>query len=122
MNEADSEATYAIVDAKKKNPDILQNAGLEVTDSETATSNDEAAKNKNSSFTANNEETKPVVYSELTETKAVYSELVETKPVYSELAETKPIFSELTAENAYPNTAVEDVLAIKQVKQYPILW
>ena len=89
MNEADSEATYAIVDAKKKNPDILQNAGLEVTDSETATSNDEAAKNKNSSFTANNEETKPAVYSELTETKAVYSEL--------------------TAENAYLNTAVEDV-------------
>ena len=109
MNEADSEATYAIVDAKKKNPDILQNAGLEVTDSETATSNDEAAKNKNSSFTANNEETKPAVYSELTETKAVYSELAETKPVYSELAETKPIYSELTAENAYLNTAVEDV-------------
>ena len=102
MNEADSEALYAIVDAKKKNPDIL----LEVTDSETATSNDEA---KKSSFTANNEETKPVVYSELTETKAVYSELAETKPVYSELAETKPIYSELTAENAHPNTAVEDV-------------
>ena len=61
MNEADSEVMYAIVDAKKKNPAILQNAGLEVADSETVTSN--------------NEETKPVVYSELTETKAVYSEL-----------------------------------------------
>ena len=109
MNEADSEATYAIVDTKKKNPAILQNAGLEVTDSETATSNDEAVKNKNSSFTANNEETKPAVYSELTETKAVYSELAETKPVYSELAETKAIYSELTAENAHLNTAVEDV-------------